>query len=72
MRERIAAVQHAIWAYWMRYMFKCGTFNADGTWTMPADKVERWKRQMETEYSALTDKERESDRHQADKVIAVL
>jgi hypothetical protein len=72
MREKLADVMHAIWAHWMRYMFSCGTFNNDGSWTMPADKVERWKRQMETDYTDLTDKERESDRHQADKVIAVI
>jgi hypothetical protein len=53
----------------MKYMFGCGTFNDDGSWTMPADKVERWKRQMNTEYRDLSDSERESDRHQADKVI---
>lgn len=72
MREKIAAVQHAIWSHWMRYMFSCGTFNSDGTWVMPADKVERWQRQAETGYLDLPDEERESDRHQADKVIAIL
>ena len=71
LRERLAAVQHEIWAHWMHYMFTQGTYS-DGTWTMPADKVERWSRQMATPYSGLTFKEQESDRHQADKVMAVL
>lgn len=71
-REQLADVQHAIWAHWMAYMFSCGSHNPDGTWTMPADKVERWIRQMNTPYSTLTDKERESDRHQADKVLVVM
>ena len=71
LRESLADVQHAIWSHWMNYMFTQGTY-ADGAWTMPADKVERWSRQMATPYGALTFKEQESDRHQADKVIAVL
>ena len=72
LRERIAAVQHAIWAHWMRYMFSRGTFNDDGTWTMPKDKVKRWTDQMRTTYQELSETERESDRDQADKVLAIL
>lgn len=72
MRTALAAIQHAIWSHWMRYMFSCGTFNADGSWTMPAGKVERWKRQMETEFADLTEKEQVSDYDQADKVLKVV
>lgn len=72
LREQLADVQHAIWAHWMRYMFTQGTVNPDGTWTMPAEKVQRWGGQLRTPYSALTEKERESDREQADKVLEVL
>jgi len=70
--EELADVQHAIWAHWMRYMFTCGQFGADGTWHMPAFKAERWKRQMATNYADLTEREKDSDREQARKVIAVL
>jgi cytochrome P450 len=72
LREKLAYLQHDIWASWMRYMFTCGTLNPDGTWTMPAEKVQRWQRQMVTPYSELTDNERESDRQQADKMLTVL
>lgn len=78
LREYLAEVQHEIWAHWMRYMFTQGTYIETGTsgggklWQMPAEKVARWQRQMETGYFDLTEKERESDRHQADKVLAVL
>lgn len=71
-RERIADVQHEIWAHWMRYLFSVGYEDMEGNFIIPADKARRWKRQTETPYSELTEKERESDRHQADKVIAVL
>jgi len=72
LRECIADVQHAIWAHWMKYMFSCGAFNPDGSWVMPADKAKRWTRQMNTPYSELTEKERMSDRDQADKILVVL
>lgn len=71
-RERLAAVQHEIWAHWMRYLFSCGSRVWGGDFLLPLDKVERWLRQMETPYSELSEQERESDRHQANKVFAVL
>ena len=72
LREQLADIQHAIWAHWMGYMFGCGEFRKDGAWVMPAEKLERWWRQKETPYGELSDKERESDRHQAGKVLAVV
>lgn len=62
--ERHADLEHEIWASWMRYMFSCGTMNPDRSWTMPPEKVERWQRQMNTPYSALSDREQKSDREQ--------
>ena len=72
LRERLAAVQHVIWSDWMTHLFSVSTYNQDGTITIPADKVKRWKRQMHTPYDALSEREKESDRQQADKVLAVL
>jgi len=72
MREMIAAVQHAIWSHWMKYMFTQSVYDELGNWTMPSGKVERWHRQMETDYSDLTERERSSDREQADKVLAAM
>jgi len=70
-REFLAAYSHEAWAGWMQYMFGKGTFNDDGTWTMPADSVKRWKRQMDTPYSDLPDGENKSDLAEADKILAV-
>ena len=72
LREELADIQHAIWAHWMGYMFGCGEFRKYGAWVMPAEKLERWWRQKETPYGELSDKERESDRHQADKILEVV
>ena len=73
-RETIAAVQHDIWAHWMRYQFSQCYSDArhPGCLIVPAEKVERWTRQMNTPYSALTEGEKESDREQADKVLAAI
>jgi hypothetical protein len=68
----IAAMQHAIWSHWMRYMFTQGTMNEDGTFTLPEEKVLRWKRQMATPYQELTLTERASDNRQANKMIEAL
>ena len=72
LREPLADISHDIWSHWMRWMFSVGTMNADGTWTMPAEKVERWQRQMNTPYADLTEREKDSDREQADKILKVL
>ncbi|MDD5511489.1 MAG: hypothetical protein PHI12_11875 [Dehalococcoidales bacterium] len=72
LREALAAIQHAIWSHWMRYLFTKGTDNPDGSFTIPADSTERWKQQLITHYDVLSDKERDSDREQADKVLALL
>ena len=72
LRERLAAEQHEIWSHWTRYQFSVCEVNEDGSLTIPADKVDRWTRQMDTYYSYLSEHEKESDRHQADKILAVL
>jgi hypothetical protein len=72
LREHLAAAQHEIWINWMIYLFTTGTMNEDGSYTIPAEKVKHWKRQIKTSYQDLTEKEKESDRYQADKILDVL
>jgi hypothetical protein len=72
MLDKLANLQHEIWSHWMRYLFEISSQNEDGTVTIPADKVERWKRQMNTKYLELSNDEQESDLEQARKVIAVI
>jgi hypothetical protein len=55
----------------MRYLFSV-CYNSNSGIIIPADKVELWKRQMITSYKFLSEKEKESDREQADKVLRVL
>jgi hypothetical protein len=72
LRERLAELCHAQWSGWMKYLFSKGTFNPDGTWTMPAWAVERWGRQMGMPYAKLSGPEQDSDREEADKFLALI
>ena len=72
LRDKLAALAHRQWSGWMDYLFKKCTFNDDGTATIPAWAVKRWKRQMQTPFEYLPLVEQESDYVEADKVIAVL
>ena len=71
LREPVADLCHSQWSGWMAYLFNQGSFNDDGTWTMPADFVERWLRQSGTVYADLTEEEQNSDRREADKFLAL-
>ena len=62
--EQMADIEHKRWSSWQKWMHECSTKNADGSLTIPADKVERWERQITTEYKDLSEEEKESDRKQ--------
>lgn len=71
--ERIAQYCHdESWAGWMRYLFAWCRENPDGSMTIPAAQVDRWRRQMNTSYTDLPDIEKESDRIEARKILAQL
>lgn len=72
MIEQLAAEQHEIWSHWMRYLFEVSETNHNGTVTIPADKVSRWKLQMETQYCDMSPKEQVSDLEMAQRVVVVL
>ena len=76
MREKLAALCHRQWSGWMEYLFsksipyKPGKVqNYEGALIIPKWAVERWKRQMETDYSDLSEEEKESDRKEADRFL---
>jgi len=71
MKEQLAKLAHEQWSGWMHHLFSKGTFNDDGTWTMPDWAVERWMRQSHSLYSELSDAEKESDRTEANKFLAI-
>lgn len=72
LRERLAALCHTQWSGWMKYLFgKCGLAVNAGT-VIPPWAVERWHRQMVTPYAELSEEEKDSDRAEADRFIALL
>ena len=72
LREQLAAIQHSIWAHWMTYLFSVSIENRDGSVTIPADEARRWMEQMHERYEELSEREKDSDREQADKVLKAL
>lgn len=61
-REKLAELEHEQWATWTKYFLD----------NLTDENMARWKKQIETPYSELTEKEKESDREWADKVLAIL
>ena len=63
--EPLATIEHERWSHWQRYLHgKCIPQGSDGALLIPAELVKRWERQLNTPYSELTEKEKESDREQ--------
>lgn len=80
MEERLAALAHEQWSGWMDYLFaKCWETGTDdhrrpmpGDVVIPAEHARRWKRQKQAPYADLPEGEKESDRVEARKVLAVV
>ena len=70
--EELAGVQHKIWSHWMKYLFSVCAESLSGSTIISPDKTKHWKRQANTPYSELTEREKESDRDQARKTLDVL
>ena len=62
MVEEVANLEHLQWRHWGKYMLA----------NMTPENSERWNRQIKTPYSQLSEKEKESDRKWARKVLAFL
>jgi len=68
-REKLASLEHKQWSHWEEYREK-----ASGEMHKVEDipNTHVWKRQRKTPYSKLTEKEKNSDRNWADKVLNLL
>lgn len=76
--EACAAAEHTSWSNWMRWQFgemekEMREFEAGGIPHELADLpcVQRWKRQMNTPYAKLSEREKESDRKVAREKLEV-
>lgn len=62
LREKLADLEHQQWAHWTRYMLN----------NLTPENIERWQRQINTPYKNLSEKEKQSDRQWADKVLEIM
>jgi hypothetical protein len=60
--EKLAALEHDQWAHWTKYMLA----------NLTDENIARWKEQIATPYSELSEKEKDSDREWARKVLDIL
>jgi hypothetical protein len=70
--EELAAVEHERWAHWQEYVHQQCEPLADGSLVIPAHLVSRWQKQIETPYQQLSEKEKQSDREQVERVLPIL
>lgn len=71
--EQLADAEHASWARWMAYLFsRCDRLGADEALTIPADLVKRWRRQTDTPYADLSEREKQSDRDEVAHIVPVI
>ena len=69
LKEDLAGYAHEAWSGWMKYLFDCSVKQSNGTVVIPKWNVERWERQMNTDYNNLPENEKESDRKEAEEMI---
>jgi len=72
LRERLAALTHERWGRWMRYVFLKGTQDEGGETVISYRDTDCWMRQMKTPYADLPENEKDSDREEADRMLALL
>lgn len=73
LREEMAAHAHEMWSGWMKYLYsKASRDPLTGEYVIPIWATERWTRQMLTAYADLPEEEKESDRIEADRILAVI
>ena len=70
-REKVADLAHRQWSGWMIWLYSKCNHSSDGGLEIPVEWVQHWQRQMETDYADLPERDKISDRKEADKFIAL-
>lgn len=70
--EKLANNAHTSWSDWMEYLLNHGYQHKDGSVTIPAYCMRRWRKQMATPYKYLTEGEKESDRTEARRILDII
>lgn len=69
LKEELAAIEHLRWAGWQEYLHSVCISNDDGSLTIPASYVQRWRRQIATPYEELSHDEQQMDRIEVMKYL---
>lgn len=69
--ESLADYAHDAWSRWMRHLFDQCIEVGDGCMEIPSHLVERWTRQMNTDYKDLPDSEKNSDREESKLIMKI-
>ena len=67
--ERLASYEHDRWSRWQKHVFNKSIFNKDGSYTIPKEYVDKWTRQINTNYIDMSEQEKDSDRKEATRII---
>ena len=68
--ELMAQIIHEVWTSWMEYVFSVSSpLLPDGGVAIPDWAVNRWKRQMNTDYEDLPETEKQSDQEVAERIL---
>lgn len=70
-KELLAEFCHDQWSHWMKYLWSL-CYYKDNNLIIPEKFVDRWYRQMTTDYIHLSEEEKNSDRNEAEKLIELL
>jgi hypothetical protein len=70
--EELSAAQHDSWSNWQRYLHSVSKRKRNGDIVIPASLVDRWERQIATEYKDLSESEKESDRKEVKKYFRLI
>jgi len=60
--NELAELEHQQWAHWTKYMLD----------NLTPENIDRWKKQIETPYVELSEKEKESDREWTENVLTIV
>jgi hypothetical protein len=70
--ELLADKEHASGSHWMNYLFsQCGN-NESGDAVIPCELVVRWQQQAQTDYSELSEREKQSDRDEVARILPII
>ena len=66
--EKGADLEHKRWTGWQSYLFSKSKWTKNG-YLIPKELCFRWQKQIDTPYSKLSEKEKESDRKEVRKYL---